>query len=303
MRPDAGASSSAIAGRSPSAIASPRPTRKRGGRHGDVAHRHLPGADERVAADHAADAAVADRDEEALVGDRRQAQQRARAPRAGRATSPIEAVAAAHSAPRVPLHARRPAEQVLDRHVDDAFAGARIRDAGAGRRRRPRRSPRTDSARAAERDEGVEAARPRARARSAPAPRCTRSRAATCPARRSARCESSMRPPPGATTSGTAFERPAGADVVDHQDRVRVAHRPAGVDDLLRAALHLGVAALHGREVEFLAAGAAPLRGGRAAAEADQHRRPAEQHERRARGHGAASRRARGGRCRARPRS
>ena len=44
-------------------------------RDGDVANRHLPGPDQRIAADHAADAAIADRDQEALVRDGRQAQE------------------------------------------------------------------------------------------------------------------------------------------------------------------------------------------------------------------------------------
>ena len=44
-------------------------------RHGHVADRHLPWADHRVATDHAADGAVADGDEESLVGDGGQPEQ------------------------------------------------------------------------------------------------------------------------------------------------------------------------------------------------------------------------------------
>ena len=123
------------------------------------------------------------------------------------------------------------------------------------------------------------------RARSAPAPRCTRSRAATCRCLRrewrAARC--ARRCSADQTSSGTRVGEPAGADVVDRQDRVRRAKLPAAVDDFLRAALHLGVAALHRVEVQVgsvLAPGA--HRGGRAAAHADEHAGAAELDQQRA---------------------
>ncbi len=97
---------------------------------------------------------------------------------------------------------------------------------------------------------------------------------------------SSMRPPPGARTSGTAFESPPAPTSWIIRTGFAFAQGPAGVDDLLRAPLHLGIAALHRGEIERFAAGAAALRGSRAAAQADQHRRPAEQHDRRPCGHG-----------------
>ena len=78
---------------------------------------------------------------------------------------------------------------------------------------------------------------------------------------------------------GHGVRQAARADVVDRGDRVVVAERPARVDDLLRAPLHLGVAALHGCEVELGLAGAAALRRRRAAAETDQHRGAAEHDE------------------------
>jgi Iap family predicted aminopeptidase len=56
--------------------------------------------------------------------------------------------------------------------------------------------------------------------------------------------------PAPSTSSGKALLTAAGAHVVDRQDRVVVAQRPAVVDDLLRAALDLGVAALHRVEVQ-----------------------------------------------------
>src|SRR4029077_14438539 len=73
----------------------------------------------------------------------------------------------------------------------------------------------------------------------------------------------------------------AGADVVDRQDRVRIAERGAVVDDLLRTALDLGVAALDRIEVELGAVGPGTHRARRAAAHADPHSRAAElDHER-----------------------
>ena len=61
-----------------------------------------------------------------------------------------------------------------------------------------------------------------------------------------------------------------------------IAQRPAAVDDFLRAALHLRVAALHRGEIQIRAAAAAADRGGGAAAQADQHGRAAEHHQLRA---------------------
>ncbi len=74
----------------------------------------------------------------------------------------------------------------------------------------------------------------------------------------------------------------ARAHVVDRQDRVVLTQRPAGVDDFLRAALHLGVAALHGIEVQVGGVGAGRHRAGGAAAHADAHARAAQLHQQRA---------------------
>src|SRR5664280_142519 len=52
----------------------------------------------------------------------------------------------------------------------------------------------------------------------------------------------------------------AGADIVDEGDGVFRAKRPATVDDLLAAALHLGVVALDAGEIEILVAVAAARR-------------------------------------------
>jgi hypothetical protein len=63
---------------------------------------------------------------------------------------------------------------------------------------------------------------------------------------------------------------------VDRQDRVRRAAYPAAVDHFLCAPLHLGIAALHGREVELGRARPARHRRRRAATEPDTQRRAAE---------------------------
>ncbi len=78
-----------------------------GNRHGDVGHRHLPGPHHLVAADHAADGAIADRNQEGLVGHRRETQQPirgfAQVELRGRRTPPAAACSAAH----VAQHLRR----------------------------------------------------------------------------------------------------------------------------------------------------------------------------------------------------
>ena len=71
----------------------------------------------------------------------------------------------------------------------------------------------------------------------------------------------------------------AGADVVDERDGVVVAEGPAAVDHFLAAALHLGVVALDAGEIEVFVAVAAGHRGGGAAAEADEHGGAAEDDE------------------------
>jgi hypothetical protein len=72
---------------------------------------------------------------------------------------------------------------------------------------------------------------------------------------------------------GEGIGQAARAHVVDRQDRVALAQRPAPVDHLLGPALDLGVAALHGIEVELAVLVPVAMRGGRAAAHADAHAR------------------------------
>jgi hypothetical protein len=88
-------------------------------------------------------------------------------------------------------------------------------------------------------------------------------------ARRSKR----RREPPPCTSSGSALDSPpAPTSWIDRIGLRRPA--PAAVDDLLRAALHLRVAALHRSEVEVGGVGAGRHARGRAAAQPDQHAGP-----------------------------
>jgi hypothetical protein len=81
---------------------------------------------------------------------------------------------------------------------------------------------------------------------------------------------------------GQRIRQATGADVVDRQDRVRVAHLRAAVDDFLRAALDLGVAALHGIEIEIGRVDAGRHRRRGAPTHADQHAGTAEMNQERA---------------------
>ena len=71
---------------------------------------------------------------------------------------------------------------------------------------------------------------------------------------------------------GAAVRKPACADVVDRHDRVGLSEIGARVDHALAAALHLGVSALDGVEVESFGVGARHHRGRCASAEAYAHR-------------------------------
>ena len=84
---------------------------------------------------------------------------------------------------------------------------------------------------------------------------------------------------------GQGIRESAGTDVVNEADRVTVAELPAAVDHLLAAVFHLGVVALHRREIEVGIARPRRHRRRGAAAEPDQHRRSAEHHQQRARRH------------------
>ena len=65
---------------------------------------------------------------------------------------------------------------------------------------------------------------------------------------------------------------------MNKMDGIVAAQSPAAIDDFLRTALHLGVAALHRSKVQIGLRGAAIHRRGRTTAQTDEHGRTAEQH-------------------------
>ncbi len=252
-----------------------------------IGHRYLPGADHLVARHHAGDGAVADGDEEALVRHRGQAQH------ARSGLGQFDSLARArHGRTGLVLHLaghlRRLAEQQRERHVDGPvvempvmqaqhlFFGG-LADDGIG----------TALALA----QGLELLQP---------PGVDRQYIALLRLvapdlhRRHARVVTghlAQLEAPAATAIvhqlGQGIGQAAGAHVVNEQDGVVLAHLPAAVDDLLGTALHLGVGALHRGKVQVLGRGALRHRRGRAAAQADEHRRSAEHHQGRARREGA----------------
>ena len=244
--------------------------------------------------------------EERLVGDRREAQHALRAPRRSVDAAEVERRQRARDARHVAHHLRRLAEDHVERHVDRRSR----RTCDRRRRSRPSagracRRRRTGSARARRSRESARDRSARSPARSAPAPRCTRSRAATCRAPRDGIARSSMRAaaPPPCTSSGSAFDRPPAPTSWIDRIGLRRAELPAAVDHFLRAALHLGVAALHRVEVEVGGVGAGRHRRRRAAAHADQHARARRAGRAACRRRAAACARARARCCRGRRRS
>ncbi len=99
-------------------------------------------------------------------------------------------------------------------------------------------------------------------------------------------CASSMRPPPGATTSGTAFDRPpAPTSWIMSTGLSSPSDQQASMTCCARRCIS-GLPRCTDAKSSASLAGAAALRRGRAAAEPDEHGRAAEQHERRPRRHG-----------------
>ena len=218
--------------------------------HRDVRDRHLPGTHAGVAADEAGHGPVADGDQEALVGDRRQAQQPERGierlDRGGR-----ERLDGADGVPGLAGQPRRLAEQHVQRQVHRTVAELAVRD-----------------------DEAAivgEGAEHGVRAALAPCQRLEVGKAFRGEAEHVAllrlvapdlqRTQARLRQRNGAQVDASAtgavrdrfrdrVGQPAGADVVDEEDRVLRTERPAAVDHFLGASLHLGVAALHGSKVE-----------------------------------------------------
>ncbi len=281
MRPEAGASSRASGVRSPMDMASPRVSLEPRQRHGGIGHRDLPGTDHLVAARQPADGAVADGHEEGLVGHCRQPQetlQRLRRIHCGR----IEIIASAIEARHVAQHARRLAQQHVHRQVHRLVAQEGIGDAqhpvaggladhGIGTALAPA--------------EGLEDGQPVRRDGEHIA---LLRLVAPDLERRHARLVVRYRAQVDATAAVAVCNglrhcvgQATGSHVVHQQDRVLLAERGTAVDDLLRPALDLRVAALHRGEVEFGRAAAAADRGRGAAPQTDEHGRAAEHDQRR----------------------
>ena len=274
----------------------------------DVGDRHLPRSDHRIARAQAADGAIADRHQKRLVGDRRQLQHAIRGVPDGHAAQ-ARATAALRGDVLCTSRVIRGGlpSSTSSVHVD----GHRRRSRGSATTRRSSRGracrrPRTDNARArrshAKRSRSTGANREHVALLRLVAPDLARRHAGFL-GRHRAQVEAWRPRLPPWTSSGKRVGQPAGADVVDRQDRIRGALLPAAVDHLLRASLDFRVAALHGVEVEVGGVGARCHRRRRAAAHADQHARAAELDQQRTFGNALLVRVHRRGCCRRRPRS
>ncbi len=248
---------------------------------GAVRHRHLPGANHRVTHGQPADGAIADRHQEGLVGDGRQAQQpvgrffqrHLRQHRLGGLMRREIGLGAAHLA----LHARRLAQQQPQRHVDRPVAEQRVvehqlaRLGGVADRR-----PGTALARAGggETRQILRRDRQHVALLRLVAPQLHR-RHARVGAGDGAQIELAAAVAVRHQL-GQGIRQPPRTDVMNRENRVVLALAPAPVDDFLTTPLHLGVVALDRGEIELGAAGAAAHAGCGAATEAQQHGRPAQ---------------------------
>ena len=241
-----------------------------------VRHRHLPGPDHLVARDHAADRTVADGDEEGLVGHRREpqhaAQRLARVDARG-----VEGLPRRFEPLHIAGHARRLAEQHLDGHVDRRIAEQRIahqQPTVVGERADDRERAALACAERREAVDGLGRHHEHIALLRLVAPELHRRHAGLV-------VEDGAQVDHGAAAAVCdrlrhGVRKTTCADIVDEQDGVGHALRPAAVDDLLRAPLHLGVAALHRREIEVGRRSARADRRRRTAAEPDEHRGAAE---------------------------
>ena len=251
--------------------------------HAAVRHRHLPRARHLVAGDHAADRAIADGDEEGLVGDRRETQHAAQ--RLARIeTRRVEGLGCGCETLHIAGHARRLAEQHLEGHVDRGVAKLRIahhKTPVIGQR--ADHGERTPLARAEGREaiDGLRRHHQHIALLRLVAPERHRRHAGLI-VRDGAQVDESAAT---AVRDGLRHRigEPARANVVDEEDRVGLALLPAAIDNLLCAALHLGIAALHGREIEVCGRGTGTDRRGRTAAQTDEHGGTAQHDDLRAR--------------------
>ena len=254
-------------------------------RYRHIGNRNLPRPHHLVAADQPAHGAIADGDQEGLVGNRGQTQQSFEGIGDGRAlgrktgdnlgsrlrTSRIMRGGLPSSTSMRHVHRRAMQQRIVDQQPPSPVIspttakGQRSRSHSAANARRSREA---------------------ARARSAPAPRCTRSPSATVPTRRWESCADRFGRRDGCARSPrarrwTVRRRPRRGSTKWDSYRPR----PATVDDLLGAALNFRVAALHRCEIQISGTLAAADRRGRAAAQTDQHGGSAEHDQRRTHDH------------------
>ena len=248
-----------------------------------VGDRHLPGTHHLIAGDESADGAVADGHQERLVRHRRHAQH----PFQGGTdleSAGVERPPRTGHADGVAVHAREIAEQGRHRHrdrggIEFGVTHFQLPDPRRFTHVRPRASLALAQRREFVDAPGVDGEDVAFLGLVAPD---LQRRHPGVVAGDGAKLDPST-PSCAVEQLGQRVGQSAGAHVVDGEDQVVRTPLPAAIDHLLAAALHLGVLALHGGEVEQLlsAARSAGRRG--AAAEADAHGGSAQHDETRAR--------------------
>ena len=235
-------------------------------RHGAVRHRHLPGADVLIAGNQTAHAAVADRDEERLIGNRRVLQHGLHGVRHREHTG-VKGLEVRLHALHVAVHARGFAEKHVHRHIHGALFAVAAFD-----------------------DQFVviaDAAQHRVRATFTLTERIKRRKllgrnrdhvaflAFVAPDFQGAHAlffHGHLRQRKVRTVAGQIRQfghgvgQPACAHVVNRENGVLGAARPAAVDHFLRPAFHFRVAALHGVKVKAFGVRTRRHRTGSAAA-------------------------------------
>ena len=244
--------------------------------HGDIGHRHLPGADHLLTGYEAGHRTVADGDEE-LLGRHRRQTQHARGGIGQRNALGIEGRLHQRLARKAALHLRRLAEQHLHGHVHRIVAELRV---GHGQVTHLGRFTEHGKQRPLTLADGLEQ-RQAARLDGqhiaflcliAPNLDWCHARLQAGDGTQVQRCTQLVI----VDQLRHRVRQTARADIVNRHDGVVRAHAPAGVDDFLRTPLHFRVIALHRGEIEILGAGTAGHGGCCAATQTDQQRRATE---------------------------